>query len=197
MATREIEETALLNMAGVNRAVDLMMANKEARALLLKARKISDPSAVIPEIDAAEPVNAQVDEIKKMMAEEKAAREADKAERAQAEKLAEFARGWEKQRSKLRADGWRDEGIENIEKLAQERGIPDLEVAAAYFEKLHPPAEPVQPNGSGSWGFFGDQPEDDTFIKAMLASRGDDEAALDREIAATLKDFRSQTGARR
>lgn len=197
MAVRQVDEAEFLNAQAVMRAVDMMMADKDARKLLLQARKKSDPKAVIPELDAAEPVNAEVAEIRKMLSEQKEVMAAEKAEREQQARLAEFAKGWEKQRSKLRGDGWRDEGIEGIEKLAQERGIPDLEVAAAYFEKLHPPAEPVQPNGTGSWGFFEGNSEDDTFIKAMIASKGDDEGALDREIAATLKDFRSQTGARR
>ena len=197
MAVREVDESEFLNAQAVVTAVNKMMGDKDARKLLLQARKKSDPSAVIPELDAAEPVNAQVNEIRAMLAEEKAAREAEKAERAQAAQVAEFTRSWERQKNTLRQAGWRDDGIDAIEKMAQDRGIPDLEAAAALFEKLHPPAEPVQPNGHGSWGFFDGNAEDDTFIKSMIASKGDDEGALDREIKATLKDFRSQTGARR
>ena len=63
--------------------------------------------------------------------------------RAERDRLSEFSSGWERQRRTLRDGGWREEGITAVEKLAQERGIPDLEVAAAFFEKQNPPAQPV------------------------------------------------------
>jgi len=92
MAVREVDESEFLNAQAVVAAVNKMMGDKDARKLLLQARKKSDPSAVIPELDAAEPVNAQVNEIRAMLAEEKAAREAEKAERAQAAQVAEFTK---------------------------------------------------------------------------------------------------------
>ena len=197
MALREIDESELLSQQAVVRTVNAMLANKDARKLLLQARKAADPNAVIPEIDAAAPVQSELAEMRRYMEEDRAQRAAEKAEREQAAKLGEFQRDWNKQKSKLRKDGWGDEGIDEIEKHAQERGIFDLEVAAAHWEKLHPPAEPVQPNGSGSWGFFDAKTRDDTFVKSMFDSGCEDEGALDAEISAALKDFRSQTGARR
>lgn len=197
MAVREVEESAFLSSQAVVNTVNAMLANKDARKLLLQARKISDPNAVIPELDAAAPINAQVDEIKAMLASERAERAAEKAEREQQAQIQAFQQSWERQKSQLRNQGWREDGIEAIEKHAQERGIADLEIAAAHWEKLHPPAEPVQPNGSGSWGFFDQSPDDDKFIKAMIDSRGEDDGALNAEIAATLRDYRSQLGARR
>jgi hypothetical protein len=35
-------------------------------------------------------------------------------------------------------------------------------------------------------------PDDDKFVKAMIASKGEDEGALNAEINAALKDFRAQ-----
>lgn len=197
MALREIDESTLLNLTSVERAVAGMLANPESRKLLLKARKTADPNASIPEIDAAAPVNAQVDEIKQMLAAEKAERLAEKQSREQEKQIDQFTQSWERQKTTLRNQGWSDQGLSAIENHAKERGIPDLEVAAAHWEKLNPPPEPVQPAGSGSWGFMDAPADDDKFVKAMIDSRGDDEGALNAEIFATLREVRSQTGARR
>ncbi len=214
MATREIDESEFLASQATIKAVNEMLAHPEARSLLLHARKKANPSVVIPEIDAAAPIQNSVAAFKaEIAAEMKADREARaaelKAERdareamaaerkaekeaaAQAELVSKFHAEWDRQKGQLRADGWRDEGIAAIEKHAQERGIADLEIAAAHWEKLHPPAEPVTPNGSGSWGFMDGAPDDDKFMKAMIESRGEDDAALNSEINAALKDFRGQ-----
>jgi len=197
MATREVDESEFLSSQSVVRAVNAMLANKDSRKLLLQARKVADPSAVIPEIDAAAPVQSEMAEIRKLMAEQAAERAAEKAERDQQAQIDKFTAGWEKQKAQLRNNGWRDEGIAEIEKHAQERGIADLEVAAAHWEKLHPPSDPVQPNGSGSWGFFDAPKDDETFVKAMIDSRGDDENALNAEISAALKDYRGQVAGNR
>jgi hypothetical protein len=171
-----------------------MLANPSARKMLLQARKLSDPSVVIPEIDAAAPVNATLDEIKKQLAEDKAERAAERAAAEQQRQVDKFTQGWERQKSLLRSQNWSDEGIAAVEQHAHDRGIPDLEIAAAHFEKLHPPSEPVTSSSTGSWGFMENNAEDDTFVKAMIESQGNDEAALDREIAASLKDYRAQNG---
>ncbi len=214
MAKVEVDESDFLASQATIRAVNGMLANPEARKLLLQARKKADPSVAIPEIDAAAPIQSSVDAFKTEMAAALAAerearaadlkserealaamraeREAEKEAAKQAALIADFQNNWNRQKAQLRADGWRDEGIEAIEKHAQERGIADLEIAAAHWEKLHPPAEPVTPNGSGSWGFMEGNDENDKFVKAMIESRGEDEAALQTEINAALKDFRSQ-----
>jgi hypothetical protein len=197
MAVREIDEAELLSAQAVVRSVNQMLGNPAARKMLLQARKAADPTAVIPEIDAAAPVQAEVAEIRKLIAEDQAARAKERSDAEQQRVLDDFRRGWEAQKATLRASGWRDEGIAEIEKHAQERGIGDLEIAAAHWEKLHPPAEPVQPNGSGSWGFFDEPQQDDVFIKKMFDSRGDDESALNAEISAALRDHRAQAATAR
>jgi hypothetical protein len=206
----EVDESEFLASKATIEAVNGMLSNRVAREMLLRARKIANPNAVIPEIDAAEPVNATLAEIKaaqeadrRAAAEERAAlkaeREAEKAER-EAEKeaerqsrfLADAQADFVRQKAALRAEGWRDEGIAEIVAHAEKNGIADLEIAAAHWEKLHPPAEPVQPNSTGSWGFMDNIPDDDKFVKAMIASKGEDEGALNAEINASLRDFRAQ-----
>lgn len=198
MAVREIDESELLAQQSVTRAVNQMLANPKARKMLLAARKEADPDAVIPEIDAAAPLAAEQAALRQMLLDDKAERAADKAAAAEARSVQQFEDGWNRQKSALRNAGWRDEGIEAVEQFARENAIGDLGIAADAWEKRHPPAEPVQPNGSGSWGFF-DQPSDapDTFIKAMVETKGDNEGALDAEIQSALRDYRSQNGVRR
>jgi hypothetical protein len=210
MATREIDESEFLASQATIRAVNGMLANPASRKLLLQARKTADPNAVIPEIDAAAPINSTLEEIRAAMAAEKQAaaderaaakaeREAEKQARAeekeaekQAKMIADFEANWTRQKAALRQEGWRDEGIDEIVAHAEKNGIADLEIAAAHWEKLHPPSEPVQPNSTGSWGFMDNIPDDDKFVKAMIASKGEDEGALNAEINSALKDFRSQ-----
>jgi hypothetical protein len=210
VAVREVSEEEFLATQNVVRAVNGMLANPQARKILLQARKIADPNVPIPEIDAAAPIEAGLSAIRQEIAAErqaraeeqkaerealaalKAEREAEKEAAKQERLIAKFKADWEAQKSALRAAGWRDEGIAEIERHAEAKGIADLEIAAAHWEKLHPPPEVAQSSGAGSWGFMEGIPDDDKFIKAMIESHGDDERALDAEIAASLRDFRQQ-----
>lgn len=190
MALIQIEEAELLQQKNVIDTLNKMLGNPEARRKVLEARKITDPNVSIPELDAAAPLNGALDEIKKTLAEERKARETEKSERDQQRRLDEFNATLDRQRDTLRRAGWTEEGLSEVQKHAAERGIPDLEVAAAHYEKLHPPADPVQPNGSGSWGFFEEPPAEDTFMKSMLESHGNDERALNSEIQKALAETR-------
>ena len=77
----QVDESDFLEGTAVRKAVEEIMSNKEARKLLLKARKIVDPNAPIPELDAAEPVNAELATIREQLAETRKALADDKAER--------------------------------------------------------------------------------------------------------------------
>lgn len=189
----EIDELELLNLRGVNEVVSAMLANPQARPLVLRARKIQDPRAPIPEIDAAAPMHHAVESVRKEFAEWRK----EQAERDQKREVEEtnrrFQDNWNAQKDALRQEGWRSDGIAEIEKFAIERGVADLSIAAAAYEKLHPPSEPLNSNGYGSWDFFtpseGDQKG---FIEKMMESRGDDEGALRSETHKALTEFRSQ-----
>lgn len=197
MAVRQIDESELLQYDAIKRAVDGMLANPESRKLVLQARKLSDPSVVIPELDAAAPIENELTKLRSEMAADREERARLKQEAAEQKQIEKFEAGWNRQKAALRRSGWSDEGIQAVEAHAQERGLGDLEVAAAHWEKLHPPAEPAQSSGSGSWSFFDKPAENDTFVKDMIESRGEDESSLNAEISAALRDFRGQTGARR
>ena len=194
MALVQIEEAELLQQKSVIEQLNKMLGHPEARRKVLEARKITDPTVVIPELDAAAPLNNALDAIRKELADDRKARDERDAAAAEQRRLDDFNAGLERQRDTLRRQGWTEEGLTALQTHAQERGIPDLEVAAAHYEKLHPPAEPIAANGSGSWGFDVQNPgTEDTFLKAMVESKGDNEAALDREIKAALAETRGQT----
>jgi hypothetical protein len=189
----EIDESELLNLRGVNEVVSAMLANPQARPLVLRARKIQDPRAPIPEIDAAQPFNHAMEAVRKEIGDWRK-EQAERDQRREAEETTrKFTEGWERQKDALRQQGWRTDGIAEIEKFALERGVADLELAAAGYEKLHPPAEPLNTSGFGAWDFFtpseGDQKN---FIDKMMESRGDDEGALRAETHKALTEFRSQ-----
>ena len=186
----EIDESQLLAQQQVTNLVDTILKNPAARKVFHQAVKTAKPDTVIPEVDASNEVLAVV-------AEERAARLAlqkrlDDKEAADeaAQRTAKFSASWESQKNGLRAEGWMDEGIAEVEKLAQERGIVDLEAAALLHQKLHPPAEPVTPNGF-SMDFFQMPAEDDAAMKKLMESRGDDEGALRSMINVALNDVRS------
>lgn len=189
----EIDESELLSLRGVNEVVSAMLANPQARPLVLRARKIQDPRAPIPEIDAAQPFNHAMEAVRREIGDwRKEQHERDQKREAE-ETTRKFTENWERQKDSLRQQGWRSDGIAEIEKFALERGVADLELAAAGYEKLHPPAEPLNTNGYGSWDFFtpseGDQKN---FIEKMMESKGDDEGALRAETHKALTEFRSQ-----
>jgi hypothetical protein len=192
----EIDETQLLGMRGLTEQVSKMLAHPEARKLVLKARKTVDPNASIPEIDASEPVNAELAKInERLEAMAKSQAEERAAAKAEAE-TAKFTQQWDAKKSALKRQGYMDEAIEGIEKLATERGIADLDAAAAYYDKLNPPATVVHPNGQRGVDFFASRdvvPEDgDKHIKALMDSRGESISAENAMIASALNQVRGR-----
>lgn len=188
----EIDEADLLAKNQVVGLVDLILKNPGARKQFHQAVKTVRPDTVIPEIDAKDEVMAALEierqarlALEKQIADDKAKVEADA-------KTASFVAKWNGQKDKLRSEGWLDDGLAEVEKMAQERGIADLAAAAALYEKEHPPAEPVTPAaGIGSFDLFREQGEDKDMMKKLLESRGEDDSALSSLVNSALTDLRS------
>ena len=190
MAVKEIEESEFLASQQVVQAFQKMLANPKARELVLRAQKTVNPDAVIPEIDARVPVEAELAKMREELA-------ADRAERAKAKEDAEaerrkqaFTDGWEKQKRSLIDSGYTDEGVKKIEEHAEKEGIPNLRAAAADWEKLNPPSTPAQPSGSLGYDIFNPPKTEEDDIKRLMESKGDNAMALDHMIAGALNDFR-------
>lgn len=193
----EVEEADLLASRQLSTLVGKMMQNPKARRKVLEARKEVEPEAVIPELDAARPVESAVAEVSAKFDKFVEAQEKRDAEREAEAKRRAFQDEWNEKREGLRASGYTDAGITAIEKLAEEKGIPDLEVAAAYFDRLNPPAMPVQSSGLGMFGIGEPQKDDSGLVKKLMDSKGEDEGALRELIGEALTEVRGPGQVRR
>lgn len=189
MAKIEIEESELSNLKRVNDVAALIGKNPKARALLQEAVAIAAPDEAGSEhairrefSEQFAGVSKKIDDFIEAQNKEREDRKADEARR-------ELEGRWAKGKGKLREAGYTDEGIAAVEKLMEERGIPDHEAAASLHEKLQPPPEPVVTGGS-RWNWFdrNAEAENDVAYKALMS--GDDDGWLARSIPQALKEVR-------
>ena len=188
----EIDEAELLAKNQVVGLVDLISKDPKARKMFHQAVKAVKPDIVIPEVDAANEVLSEISKereareaLEKRLADRDAKDEADR-------RTAAFAASWNAQKDKLRDEGWMDDGLAEVEKLAQERGIVDLEAAASLHQKLHPPAEIVSPNGGfGAFDLFQPTGEEDANMKRLMETKGDDDIAIRSMVNQALTEGRS------
>ena len=190
----EIDETEFLANQQLTKLFGDMLANPETRKQVLEAKKKIRPNEPIPELDAAQPLQGELAKIREELAADRKARADEKAAADTASKTKAFTDNWNSQRSRLKNnEGWFDEDLDKVEKLAQDRGIPDFEAAAALYERLNPPSTPLDP----TYGRFdilsapseGDQED----MKKLIESKGDSPQALDNLIGKALADVRGQT----
>lgn len=150
MALVEVEDSELRLLQGHKALLDKLGADPKRRAKILPLIKEAIPNISIPELDAAAPLQGQIDELKKALAD-KEAKEAKEREEAEKQNQVKSAESMiKKGRKTLKAQGYTEEGIQAIEKLMEERGIIDYEAAAAYWEKTNPKDAPVDPNQNWS-----------------------------------------------
>lgn len=193
----EISESDLQEYEGLRTKLQRLAGNKEARKLLEKAWKQVEPNARTPALDEDEailaPVKAVESKLDKFIAEENERKAKEEAER----KLQEFGQKVEQEYAKLRAEGWTDEGIAGVKKIAEEKSLMPLD-ASAIFLREHPPQEISQPRGySGPWNFMEPVNDSDKNIKSLIESKGDSENVLNRMIHETLSDVRGTPQLRR
>lgn len=196
MPNVEIDEVELLRLKRQDQTVHALMANPKAKKKIFEAYKEHDPNARIPELEIEEAAKAPVAALETQVSELKKQIDEDKAEREKQAKLNVLTNTVETGMANLRRAGWTDEGLVEVNKLMEERGIIDPEIAAAYYEKQHPPQTPIKPSGVGGWN-FGEVPEDsDAYSKALLASKNaaDNEALVMREAGRALDEFRGLKG---
>jgi len=187
----EIDEAELKNYQNLTGFLDRALKNPATRRKILEAQKTLDPNAVIPEIDAAAPLAAELDTVR---SEAKALREemaADRAKREEDARMATLTTKWNKGRELLENAGYTAEGIQRIEKLMEEEGIASHAVALSHYERLNPPPAPVNPASVGFTLLDNIQAGgSDDYVKALMESKGKDNGALDQQVRATLNEFR-------
>ncbi len=189
--TIEVDELEHQNQQQLTRLYGSMMQDPKSRELLTKAAKIVNPKAVTPELDAKEEVYAEIRARDEKIDALTARLDADKAEREQATQLQTFQQSWEQKRGSLRKLGYTDDGIEKIEQLAQERGIVDLEAAAALFDRMNPPQQVTPSSGFAPFDTFNPSDRDNENFKALMEAKGDDPMVENKMIREALDDYRS------
>jgi hypothetical protein len=145
----EIDENTLSQLRGAHQLLDKLLRDPKTRRDAEKLVKVHRPDFPTVE-DAAEPYIKQIAALEKKL---DTFLESQSNAKQDAEADAAFGR--------LRASGYTDEGIGKIKNLMKERTIPDVEAAAALFDKLNPAPPPQPPGFRGtSWG-IGDTAEAD------------------------------------
>ena len=180
----EIPDEQLVVFQNALKLLENMNKNPASKRSLEAAIKVIHPEVETEEEVAAriaEPGVKKVEGVAAQLQERLDAfdkREADLKEREQVAAL-EGAVG------RLRSAGYTEEGLEQIKKLAVERSIPDLEAAAALFDKQNPPAAPQQPGWQPDHWSNADNGDTDT--KALFAN---EDKWADNEAAKVLNEVR-------
>lgn len=192
MAVVELDEVELQRLRKQDQTVHALMANPKAKRKILEAYKDAVPDAKIPELEMEEAAKAPVVELQKQVSDLQKKIDDDKAEREKEAKLAALNGSVESGMAKLRRAGWTDDGLAEVRKLMDERGIIDPEIAAAYYEKQHPPQTPATPSGVGGWNFMEPPADDDAYVKALTADKtaAENDQLVMREASKTLQEFR-------
>ncbi len=190
MAVIEVDESEFAALKRVRDTVAKIANAPEAKKLMQKAHKLVDPNAVTPDLDADEAETKTKTEWQTKFQELETKIATDKAEREKNDNLAALNSKFEAGRAALRDQRYTAEGIEAVEKFMNERGIPDHLVAAAYLEKQNPPQEVMNPRAFGSFNFVEPPKDDDTFLKALLDSKGDDDSAVLKAAVEAVGDLR-------
>lgn len=193
MPSVEIDEVELLRLRKQDKTVHTMLGNEKAKRKIFEAYREVDPNVRVPELEAIEAAEKPLLEMRDQVAKLQKQIEDDAAERQKQAKLNSLTGSVEQGKTKLRQSGWTDEGIAAVEKVMEDKGILDVDVAAAYYEKQHPPAMPATPRGQGAWGFVDGVADDEKDLKAMVESKGGNEMLADKMARDVLNDIRGAT----
>ena len=192
MAAVEVDEVELLRLRKQDQTVQHIWGNPKARRKIQEAVKEADPNMRIPELEIEEAAKAPVMALEKTVADLQKQIADDKAEREKNDKLNALNHSVESGFGKLRKSGWTDDGLVEVKKLMEERGIIDPEIAAAYYEKQHPPQVPATPSGVGAWNFGEVADDTDAYSKALMASKNaaENDSLVMREAGKALQEIR-------
>lgn len=190
MAKVEVEETDLVNFQAVSGTMAALLANPATRQTVLKAVKTVKPTAVIPEIDAAAPVLAELGAVTKLVTDLRADLTKDKTDREEAARLADLRAEWAAGQAVLRGQGYTSAAITAIEAIMEKEGIRSHEIAANHWSKLNPPDTAI--SGSNRFDIFSEAArKDDGFLNSLFETNGQSEGALNDQINQALRNART------
>lgn len=190
MAAIEIDEVEYNRLKGVADLAAAIHANPKGRVLLEQAHRTVNPKAPTPSIEQEERLAAPLNDVQKQIADLTSLVTKKFSDDETREKLGALSRQQDEGFARLREQRYTDEGIAKIRELMTEKGILDPEIAAAYFDRINPPA-PVTPTGSNSFNLvesFND--ESDKALQELMSSQGNSETALNKLVQESLNDFR-------
>lgn len=181
----------------MNQTLASVLAHPEAGKLAEKAVKMVNPNIKTPRLDQEAAAQAPVQDLQKQIADIQK-QLADSAARAEQDKtLNALAETRSRGLAQLRREGWTDEGIAQVEKLMETKGILDPLDAAAIHEKHNPPPPPSNPTGTGAWNFMESVADDsDADLKKLIEGKGQDEFLADQMARKALHETRSITARR-
>ena len=197
MATVEVDENVFRAGERLRETLGKIASNPSAKKLLEQAHKLIDANAVTPELDKDEAERKRLGEWEAKFADLQKKVDEDTAKRDKDARLAALNAKFEAGRAALRDAGWTKDAIEGVEKLMEEKGIVDHEIAAAYIEKQSPPADVLSPRSYGAFEFIETPKEDDHFLKALLKTRGDADSAVVRRAGEAIAEVRNSQPRRR
>jgi len=190
----EVDETEFANGQQTIAAVRKLMAHPEASLLIEKARKLVEPDAPTPRLDAHKQVNEPIEKLHTEIADLKKSLADRDAEREKNEKLSALATRVEKGNSKLLSEGWTADGLKALDEFREKEGILDPVHAAAVYEKLHgSQVTPATPSSHfGSWDFTNPSKESEDYTKKLLETKGESESLVMQQAMKSLKEFRGR-----
>ncbi len=174
-----IEDSELQALQNSKALIDRLAGNPKTRKRTLELLKELNPSLVIPELDAARPVEQAIGEIRKEIAD---LRDSKSVEQAKDHAQKQIDAG----RRKLREQGYSQESIDAVEKLMQERGSVDYEATAALYEKEHAPEESISPSpwSGGPSGMLDPtaMPEENPWKQVVSLAKGTKQQQMLRKV---------------
>ena len=186
----EIDETRLGNLTTIAQIADGLMKNPKARQKYLEAVKETYPNVSIPEIDAARPVLAGVEQVKTEVFNEIKKLREDLQKDQEGRQVSAVKLKYEQGRQGLRDIGYTEEGLADVEKMMTEKGLLDWEDARRIYEYDHPRPAPARPSRGNMFDFVEQKNSGDDYIKQLFETGGKDESVVDAQINKVLEESR-------
>jgi len=185
----ENEYAAWQNSKHIMPVLAQIEAHPEAKELAQKAVLLAAPNRAGPEAKIRQEVDQRFNEFRSGFDELKGVILEGEKKREAAETQAKLLEDWNKGKAKLRGQGYTEEGLEEVHKLMEERGIADHEAAAALYERMNPPPEPLITGGT-RWDWAAPETKNAPDLKPLFEGRDDE--FLGPAIANALKEARGQ-----
>lgn len=191
----EIDETQLGSLQTIAKITQGLLNNPKTRKAYLETVKAAHPNIPIPEIDAAAPINSEISGLKTAMTEFMGKIEKTFDDERTERVRRGVDRAVEDGRSLMRKRGYTEEGIKAVEDMMSAEGIGDYNNALKIYEHDHPLASPGRPGRTNIFEFIDESAKpaekQAEYIKDLMATRGDDENVLNRQISTVLNEVRA------